>query len=120
MHWIRTIAAALVVAGLAMPTDAPAKKGHKKHGKKKGGRHAWVHPADRRRERDLARLVAARPRLPDGSRVVIDAPRPPAPVRTPVPRLVRAPSPVASDVLVAQRRTSAVDQFLRTHRPPVP
>jgi hypothetical protein len=117
MHWIRSVVAALAVAALALPVDAPAKKGHKKHGGK-GGRHAWVHPQDRRVERDIARLVAARPRLPDGSRIVITAPRAPVSARM---RITRPPSaaPAFATARTDQRRASAVDAFLRTHRPPV-
>lgn len=141
MRPIRLLATGLALAALALSPcafaddddddDDDRRKG--KRWKKTGPRHAWVHHADRRLERDLARLVAAKPRLPDGSRIVLNLPRDVAPARiASVPRPARvvrganvarvATAPrLARDARYAQRRASAVDSYLRAHRaPPVP
>lgn len=130
MRPIRLLAASLALAALASSPSALADKGKGKGKgkgwKKKGTPHAWVNPSDRRLQRDLARLVAARPRLPDGSRIVINAPRgvaPAAPRTSASPRYAAAPRHAAAprpgaDAGAVQRRMSAVDSYLRTHRPP--
>lgn len=122
MRALRIAMAALAVAALVAAPDAVAKKGHKK-GHKKGPRVVRVERIERRAiERDLAALVAARPRLPDGSRIVLNtrsAPTPRSVVPVPVRRPALAPRAFATSTaaLTAQRRASAVDTYLRTHQP---
>lgn len=121
MHVLRTAATALAVLALAGSPDALAKKGHGKGRGKGGPPHAIKH-GRKHLERDLAALIAARPRLPDGSRVVLRAPPPPSPTRrlraTPTgAAALPAPVPIGSDPLTAQRRVAAVDAYLRSHRP---
>ena len=118
MPAIRAAAIAIALFALATPFDAEAKKKHGKHWKKKGAHAAWVHRVDRRArlERDLAVLVAARPRLPDGSRIVLNAPA--RAVLRRAPSLPRPAAPLPrGDLATAQRRASAVDSFLRSHSP---
>lgn len=115
MHWIRTFAALAAALALALPADVVArKKGH--HGKR--GKHAGrarMHVVHRGPPRDLARLVAARPRLPDGSRIVVNVPRTLAAPRTSAPRAM--PTAPAADAWVAQRRRDAVAGYLHAHAP---
>lgn len=122
MRALRIAMAALAVAAMVAAPDAAAKKGHKK-GHKKGPRVVRVDRIERRAiERDLAAIVAARPRLPDGSRIVLNTrplPTPRGIASVPVRRRALAPRPFAASTaaLTAQRRASAVDTYLRTHQP---
>lgn len=116
MPLIRTAAVLLAALALAMPNAADAKRKHGKGWKKKGPRAAWVHRVDRRDrlERDLARLIAARPRLADGSRIVQNSPS-----RAVVQRVASTTRVLRSaPAVVDQRRTDAVSSFLQRHPPP--
>lgn len=118
MRWIRNFVALATALALALPVDAVAKKkGH--HGKR--GKHAGrarVHLVERTPPRDLARLVAAGPRLPDGARLASAEPRALPVARIASPQAV--PTSTASDPWVAQRRRDAVEDYLSRHAPPSP
>lgn len=122
MRGLRLAMAAVAVAALVAAPEADARKGHRK-GHEKRAHWVRVERVERRSiEHELAALVAARPRLPDGPHIVPNTRPSPAPrgiASAPARRPTRSmptftPSPGA---LADQRRASAVDAYLRSHPP---